>query len=256
MSGQPLSGRRIVVTRTRERAGGLVDLLHLLGAEVTVVPLITTVPLATPQEVQETAARISSHGGSPWVAFTSATAARLVINVLDPGVLDAFRIAAVGPATANALRDAGLEVLVMPDRHDAEGLARALVERGVGGADVWLPVAEGGREVLGAPLRAAGAAVHVQRLYRSEMPADGGSRLRSALARGADAITLTSGSTARHLVRALDGEALPPAVAIVCIGARTAAAARDSGLRVDAVAAEQSAEGLAEALSTHFSTLP
>ena len=48
---RPLAGRRILVTRTREQAEGLVDSLHAAGASVAVVPLITTVPIADPEAI-------------------------------------------------------------------------------------------------------------------------------------------------------------------------------------------------------------
>src|SRR5438067_962723 len=137
MSGPPLEGRRVLVTRTRERATGLVDRLHALGASVEIVPLLTTVPLATPDEIA---------------------------------------------AAAATLREAGR-------------------------------------------------------------------RLRAALTTGVDAITLTSGSTARHLAEALAGHRLESRVAIICIGRQTAAAARQAGLRVDGVAADPSADGIAAVLA-------
>jgi uroporphyrinogen-III synthase len=252
---KPLAGRRVLVTRTRERAEGLVDRLHRLGAEVVVVPLIATVPVATPDDVKEAQRRLSAASGERWLVFTSATAVRLVLGVLDAEALSAIRVAVVGEATAQAVRDAGLRVDLVPERYHADALAGALLAAGVRGATVWLPVAEGAREALPERLRQAGATVLVQRLYRSEMPPGAPDRLRHALAAGADAITLTSGSTARHLAQALEGAGLPGGVAVVCIGAQTAEVARSCGLRVDAVAADQSAAGLAATLSAHLATL-
>src|SRR5205085_7150067 len=100
-------------------------------------------------------------------------------------------------------------------------------DRGMGGATVWLPTAEAASLVLPERLTAAGAHVRVQHLYRSAMPSDAPRRLRSALGNGAEAITLTSGSTALHLVQALGGAALPSGLQVVCIGAQTAAAAAE-----------------------------
>ncbi len=252
----PLAGRCVVVTRTRERAGGLVDHLHALGARVLVVPLITTVPIASPDEVLSAARSVISAPGDRWAVFTSATAVRLVMNVLEPGELDGVSIGAVGPETARALGRAGVAVRVVPHRRSAGALAEALLGSGIGGATVWLPIAEGASDALGERLRREGATVRVTCLYRSEMPPVAAERLRYALDHGVDAITLTSGSTARNLVEALEGGSLAGEVAVVCIGDQTAAAARGLGLRVDAVAGEQSAAGIASALSAHFAALP
>jgi len=256
VSDRPLAGRHVVVTRTRERAAGLVDRLHALGADVSVVPLIATVPLAPPDAVKAVASEVKAGPGERWAVFTSATAVRLVTRVLDRIALQPFAIAALGRETAAALSAAGCVVSLVPDRHDGEGLADALVLRGVGGAAVWLPTAEGAGSVLPDRLRAAGAHVRVQAVYRSDMPAGAADRLQRVLRRGVDAIALTSGSTARHLVRALAGAELPARTVVVCIGPQTAAVARAAGLRVDLVAVEQSADGIASALSAHFATLP
>jgi uroporphyrinogen-III synthase len=244
-----LRGRTIMVTRTREQAEGLVDSLHERGATVVVVPLISTVPIARPEEIVSAAARTRAAPAPRWVAFTSATAARLVLGAAGADALSGVRIAAVGPATAAALRGAGLEPEVVAADHDASGLAAAMRTQAVEGATVWFPAAEGARDTLAEALRAAGAAVTVQAIYRSAMPDGAAGRVRAALAGGVDAITLTSGSTARHLAAALEGSPLPSGVRIVCIGDRTAADAITAGLPVHAVATESSAEGLVEALT-------
>ena len=252
----PLEGRRIVVTRAREQAEGLVDRLHALGATAVVVPLIATVPIATPDEISGVASQIGSSAEPRWAAFTSATAARLVLGAAGVELLSGMQVAAVGPATAAALVDAGVIVELVADDADASGLAAALKARGMAGAVVWFPSAEGASRALPAALGAAGATVWVQPIYQSVMPDAAPRRLRAALHDGIDAITLTSGSTARNLVTALGGELLPSGVLIVCIGEQTASAARDAGLPVHAVAAEPSAAGLAAALTGHLASQP
>ncbi len=246
---QPLGGRTIMVTRTREQAEGLVDRLHALGATVVVVPLIGTVPVARPEEIVSMAAWIRAAPAPRWIAFTSATAARLVLGAAGADALAGVLIAAIGPATAAALQAAGLPPGVVAAEHDASGLAVAMRAHAVEGATVWFPAAEGARETLPEALRAAGATVTVQHVYRSVMPEAAPQRVRAALAGGVDAITLTSGSTARHLAEALGGSPLPSDVLIVCIGDQTAADAVAAGLPVHAVATEASAEGLTNALT-------
>jgi len=240
----PLQGRRVLVTRTRERAAGLVDRLHACGAEAVVVPLIATVVIATPEAIAAEAARLASAQGARWAAFTSATAVRLVMGVVEPAAMAGVRLAAVGDETARALRERGHEPSLVPADASAAGLARALRERGAHGATVWFPAAEGAGPALERALSAAGARVWRQNVYRSEMPAGAPQRLWAALDRPVDAVTLTSGSTARNLLIALEGRALDPAVLIACIGETTARQARAAGLTNVAAAAEPSAEAL------------
>ena len=97
----------------------------------------------------------------------------------------------------------------------------------------------------------------VQLIYRSVMPAGAPDRVRAALAGGVDAITLTSGSTARNLAAgSRRRRGALRASAIVCIGEQTAAAARAAGLTVDAIAREASVEGLMAALTECLTPQP
>lgn len=245
----PLGGRRVLVTRTREQAEGLVDRLHDAGASVVVVPLITIMPIAGPDEIAQAAAEVSASPAPRWVAFTSATAVRLVLGATGASALAGMRIAAVGPSTATALQTEGATPDLVAGDHDAAGLAAAMLERGIAGATVWAPVAEAARGEFAQRLRNGGARVRVQHIYRSVMPVHAPEDLRAALGTGVDAITLTSGSTARHLVEALGSSPVPEGVVIVCIGEQTAAEARAAGLTVAAIAGEASAEGLVRALT-------
>jgi uroporphyrinogen-III synthase len=246
---EPLAGRRVLVTRTREQAEGLVDRLHAAGASVAVVPLITMVPIADPDAIARVAAEVVGAPPPQWVAFTSATAVRLVLGAAGVAALSGLLVAAVGPSTAAALEAEGAAVDLVPSKPDADGLAAAMLDRGMSGATVWFPVAEGSRGGFAESLRNGGASVIVQHIYRSVMPASAAQRLRAAFAGGIDAITLTSGSTARNLVEAMGADGLPPGVVIVCIGDQSAAEARASGLAVHAVAGVASVEGLVSALT-------
>jgi uroporphyrinogen-III synthase len=245
----PLAGRRVLVTRTRDQAEGLVDRLQAAGASVALVPLITTVPTADPEAIARAAAEVAGAPPPQWVAFTSATAVRLVVGAAGVAALAGLLVAAVGPSTAAALEAEGVAVDLVPSEHDADGLAAAMLERGMSGARVWFPSAEGARGKFAESLANGGASVTVQHIYRSVMPASAPQRLRVAFAGGLDAITLTSGSTARNLAIATGPDGLPPGVVIVCIGEQTAAEAREAGLAVHAVAGDASVEGLVSALT-------
>jgi uroporphyrinogen-III synthase len=252
----PLAGRRILVTRTREQAEGLVDRLHGLGASVVVVPLISTEPIATPDEIARVGREVRASASPRWVAFTSATAVRLVIGAAGVEALNGTLVAAVGPATALALTDAGVTSDLVASEHEGRGLAAAMLTRGMAGATVWFPAAEGASTALPDALTDGGATVIVQIIYRSVMPDVAPDRLRSALGTGIDAITLTSGSTARNLTAALGQTPLPAGILVVCIGEQTASEARAAGLTVDAVATEASADGLVAALTGRLAPQP
>jgi uroporphyrinogen-III synthase len=253
---QPLAGRRVLVTRTREQARGLVDLLHAAGASVVVVPLITTVPVADPDAIVRMAAEMRAAGAPRWVAFTSATAVRLVLGAAGIEAIADMLVAVVGPATAAALEEEGRRPDLIAGEHDAAGLAAAMLGRGIAGASVWFPVAEGANGAFTAALRGGRATVTEQHIYRSVMPESAPERLRAAVDGGIDAITLTSGSTARHLVEAVGLDGVPAGMPIVCLGEQTAAEARGAGLVVAAVARIASIDGLVDALSECLAPQP
>jgi uroporphyrinogen-III synthase len=244
----PLAGRRVLVTRTREQAAGLVDALHQRGADVVVVPMIATVVLAAPDAVAASFAELMAASPPRWAVFTSATAVRLVLGSLELDPQLSLSIAAVGPDTAGALERAGVKPDIVATPATAAGLAAALVAHGVSGADVWFPAAAGAGDLLQRRLEQAGAIVRRLDVYRSEMPAGTPALLEAALRRPIDAVTLTSGSTVDHLREALGRRRLPAGVVVACIGDQTAKAAATAGFGDIVVAAQPTAGALADAL--------
>jgi uroporphyrinogen III methyltransferase / synthase len=234
---RPLQGTRIAVTRPREHAGALAERLEQLGAGVAVVPLIAIEPL---EEDAEFAALVE-RGDHDWIVFTSANAVRAA----GPRLRDArARAAAVGPATAQALRDAGVEPAFSPDVYAALEIAAGLEP--LSGARVLLPQSEIAEPALADELRARGATVDAVDAYRT-VPRDATEGELEDL-RASDAVVLMSGSAARSLVQQGGaGSAL-----LVCIGPKTAEAAREAGLQVGLIAHEATSEGIIQALTSHF----
>ncbi len=144
----PLAGRRIVLTRPRERSGGLALALGRLGAEVFVFPAarVEPAPDGSPGAADLEAAldRLETFD---WIAFTSATGVevffdRLTARGLDARSLAGRRVAAIGPATARRLAARGVRADVVPAEFRGEALAAALAaaaghapERDRSGAD-------------------------------------------------------------------------------------------------------------------------
>src|SRR5207302_5163971 len=101
----PLRGRRIVVTRAREQAGELVRALEERGAEVVLAPTIRIEPLADLEPLRRALARLADYR---WTVFTSQNTVQVVLERLSawghsPSVFVQTRVAAIGPATADAL---------------------------------------------------------------------------------------------------------------------------------------------------------
>jgi uroporphyrinogen III methyltransferase/synthase len=233
----PLAGRRVAVTRPREHAGFLTGRLAELGAEVDVVPLISIEPVEQGGDFAELVER----GGHDWVVFTSANAVRAVGALLPAAKA---RFAAVGPVTGETLRELGLEPSFVPERFAAEEIAAGLEP--LEGARVLLPQSEIAESLLADELRARGASVDVVEAYRTVARRPPEAEIETL--RAAEAILLASGSAARSLAAL---ESIGDTV-VLCIGPKTAAVAREAGLEVALVADEATAEGMIEALVSHF----
>jgi uroporphyrinogen III methyltransferase / synthase len=244
----PLQGRRVVVTRPREQAGPLADALEQRGATVSVVPLVEIRPV---EDTRTLDAAIEELADYDWIVFTSANGVAAVGSRL-PGPLEWVLVAAVGPATADAVRALGTEPSFVPERFAAEEIAAGLGS--LAGARVLLPQADIADPGLADELRARGAIVDAIVVYRTvEIAPDMSGML--AL-RVADAIVLASPSAARSLAALASSVETIRGRLIVGIGPTTAAAARETGLPVGVVAPEATDEGIIRALTAHFEQSP
>lgn len=247
---RPLLGLRVLVTRARHQAGRLAEGLRALGADPVECAVIETAP---PLDWGPLDGAIAALERYRWVVFTSANGvealfARLALAGRDARALAGARIAAIGPATAEALVAHGVRADLVPAEYVAEALAQAMGD--VQGQRVLLPRADIARPALAAALRAAGAQVDEAVAYRTVRPEGLEERLRGALA-DVSVVAFTSSSTVRNLVEALGrGEAAQAlaGVAVACIGPVTAQTARELGLEPAVVAEEYTIDGLLEAL--------
>jgi uroporphyrinogen III methyltransferase/synthase len=256
--GVPLRGLTFLNTREAGQAQALTRPLKRLGARVIERPTIAFAPPDSWLPFDEALARLRP---GQWVVFTSAAAARFAMERLerlgrDAAALAGARIAAVGAGTAEALGRHGLQVALVPERYQAEGLLEALVPLLRPGEPVWHPRAEEARVVLEESLRNAGAELVVTPVYRTIVPPEGlGPVLRALRGGEIDWICFTSASSVRHFAEMLPADAgaaaragPPSGPRIACLGQITAGAAREIGFAVDVVPERQDIPGLVEAI--------
>ena len=232
---RPLHGRRVVVTRARAQASGLVARLRDLGAEVDECAVIRIEPLPGP---------VIDAAGYGLVCVTSPNAPRLLLERCggDARALAGATVAAIGPGTAAALREVGIVADVVAERSLAEGLLEAL-PADLQGMRALVARAEEARDTLPDGLRAAGAEVDVVPLYRTlaALPR------RPERMLSADAVAFTSSSTVRRFADALPESDLS-GVRGVSIGPVTSATARDLGVGIVAEASRHDVDGIIEIL--------
>ncbi len=254
---QPLFGRRIVVTRPRAQAGGFIDALRALGADVLACPTIAIVPPASWAPLDAALDELPRYD---WLVLTSVNGVamffdRLRARRLDVRALYRARVAAVGSETAAAIAARGLLVDVVPEEFRAEAVAEAMIAGGVDGARVLLPRAAVAREVLPAMLRDAGALVDEVPAYETVPAPVDRDELRALLAaRAVDLVTFTSSSTVRTFVALLgdDAASLLADLPAGCIGPITADTARAAGMPVVLQPATYTIAALTEAIVAHF----
>ncbi len=203
---------RIVVTRPEGQERDLVARLARLGHDVVHCPLIAIEPLG------DDPIDVSAYD---WVVVTSANGARELLRRAT-GTMP--RLAAIGPATAQALGGADL----VPAVATQEGL---LAELPRPAGRVLFAAAEGARSLLPSTLGADVVTLyHTRELRPTDLPP-------------ADVYILASASSARAL------GALATGLPVVSIGPETSHAARQAGLDVVAEADEHSSAGLAAAVA-------
>ena len=247
---RPLSGKRIVVTRTRKQVGALSSQLRALGADVFELPTIRIEP---PTDLREFAELVQDAHGYDWIIFTSPNGVDAFFKIFyklydDAREIGAAKIAAIGPATAQRVTDFRLHVDLQPEEFVAEAVVRAFEKQGgVENLRILLARAEKARDVLPKQLSSLGAIVDEGFAYRTvpETRDITGAR-RRLLDEGADLITFTSSSTVENFLAL--GLAWPKRMQVASIGPVTSKTARDHGLKVDVEARRHDIEGLVEAV--------
>jgi len=254
VSELPLARRTILVTRAWRQAGRLSEELRAWGASVLEIPAIEIVPPESYAALDAALANLSQY---QWLIVTSANGAqalreRMGALGIDAGAHAHLQIAAVGSPTAQALRDAGLTVAVTPREYVAESLLEALGER-TRGERVLLARAAVARDVIPDALRAQGATVDLVDAYRTVIPAQSVTAIRTVFGPGGlppDAATFTSSSTVTNFFALLReaGVGVPAGMKAVSIGPITSATLREHGWEPAAEADPHDLGGLVEAV--------
>lgn len=204
---------RVIVTRPRDQAGPLVARLEGLGHEVLECPLI---------QIERTSDDPVDGNGYDWVVVTSPNGA----DELARRGRNLPQIAAVGPGTAERLREHGLEPSFVARVSSQDGL---LAEFPRPAGRVLFAAAEGARKRPIDELGADFVPLYRTRLLQPELPAG-------------DVVVLASGSAARAYAQV--GGATPA----VTIGPETSRVAEQVGLIVAAEALTHDLDGVVAAV--------
>jgi uroporphyrinogen-III synthase len=257
----PLQGKRVVVTRAEEQSKALLQALREKGAVPLLAPMVAFAPPDLPDLVDEAIRAMESYD---WVFLTSQNAVRALqerCEFLDIPLGEAARkskIAAVGPATAEAAKDAGLKLEYVAVKHQGMALAEELAEK-IKGKSVLLPRSDRANPELMERLEELGARAREIVAYKTVPPGEKAlANAEAILKESANAVLFFSPSAVNHLQEMLGNEKfleLSRSALFVAIGPVTEAALRRSKVERVKVAVDAKVDAVVEALTEHFSAV-
>ncbi len=256
----PLHGRRILVTRAAEQAAGVSEQLKQRGAVVVECP---TIQLAPPEQWDELDAAINNLSTVDWLILTSVNGVRFFFGRMQElgfelTTLHGCKTCAVGPKTAEALAELGIQPDLVPEQFTGEGLVAAFKEIELQGRRVLFPKADGARDLIPEQLRTMGALLADPVAYRTIMPERLPEQALEALQHHQlDAVIFSSPSTVKNLAALTDGAAelsgMLEGVCIASIGPVTSKACRELGLTVTVEPHQATFASLLDELGRYFS---
>ena len=254
-----LEGKRIIVTRAKRQSEPLMERLREKGALPVFAPMVE---FAAPDNLAVVDEAIQRMHDYDWVFLTSQNAVRVleeraeVLRVSLPRAAAKSKIAAVGPATAEAIRNAGLRVDYIAERHQGVALAEELRED-IRGKVVLLPRGDRGNPELVRMLEESGARVTEVLAYKTVRPDERTLDLaRGSLAERADAVLFFSPSAVEHLRETLGNERfleLSRLALFVAVGPVTEQALRNASVARVRISDDTTVGAVLQVLTNYFS---
>ncbi|MCL4536198.1 MAG: uroporphyrinogen-III C-methyltransferase [Nitrospirae bacterium] len=253
---KPLFGQRILITREYTKD---YEPLEDLGAEIFGFQTIEIAPPESYKELDESIDKVETYN---WIIFTSANGfkyfmQRLLDKNKDLRDLRGIKICAIGTKTAEAIRNYGIKVDLIPEEFNAEGLIETFI-KGQGsrvkgqelkGIKILLPRAEVAREVFPQKVRELGGEIDTPAAYRAIKPEKHGKRLKRFLKEGRISVaTFTSAATFNNFVDIMGDDAIEilKDVTIAVIGPVTAKAIEKAGLKVSIMPKEATIKAMVD----------
>ena len=253
-----LQGKRVVVTRSAEQSRELVRALQDAGAVPVVLPMVAFAPPDDTTALDQVLRALSQFD---WIFLTSQNALRALQERCHaqhlelPSAFGSARLAAVGPATAEAAASAGIEVSYIATKHHGVALAEELAAE-VKGKRVFLPRSDRANPDLVELLNRHGAIVSEVVAYKTVAPDQAVlSDARAALRQPVDAILFFSPSAVHHLQDILGNEKvleLSRQAGFAAIGSITASALHRANVQRVLLAEDTTVKSIVRALENHF----
>ena len=254
LEDQPLSGKRIVVAEAQLPAGDLSKQLLALGADVIELP---TVRIEPPSDLRAFAELVQDAHTYDWIVFTNPNGVSAFFDLFyklydDAREIGGARIMAIGPGTAQRIKDFHLKVEMQLEEFSTESIVHEFCKQGsLENLRILLARGERAQDLLPRKLSALGAIVDEGFAYRTvpETRDETGARSR-LLEKGAHLITFTSSETVEEFLAL--GLPWPAGMQVASIGPAISATARDRGLKVAIEARRHDIPGLVGAIRKYL----
>lgn len=266
----PLKGRVIAITRPIGQAQEAGELIHQKGGVPYYIPAIEIKGLSNPEPMKKFIAELSS-GKVDYVILMSTNGVRFLFSAADEvkqtkqlheGLAKSCVIA-VGPKTAEVMKEYSVQVDMIPQKYSSEGLLEALKDVGIMDKVFRIPRTSNASPTLTDELRARGADVEEIYIYESALPIDEALKTKffEDLTGGRiDAILFGSGLSAKNIFRMLTEKSpmdelrriLSERVTVVAIGPTTAESLKELGVKVDVTPVDYLFDNALDALGDYW----
>lgn len=244
----PLKGKKIVVTRPKERAGSLCHKLKSLGADVIEYPCIETISLMDNDLTKKVVEKINEHN---IIAFTSPSGVKIFFEALkkigkDLRVFGNKKIAVIGSATGEEIEKYGIIPDFLPLTYDGKNLGKLIAENANNEKVLLLRAREGSREITD-ELKASNICYEDMAIYYTDYIGDTASEYYENIKNGAvDFVTFTSASTVKAFNKLFNSKEYY--FTALCIGEKTGKEAEALGIKT-IVSPEATIDSMVETLA-------
>lgn len=260
---KPITGKRIVVTRSRTQASELSRALHEKGAVVEEFPTIDISPVDDLSRLDTSLQELHRYS---WIIFTSVNGVELFFRRLfdgktteagnaerDSRALAGVKIAVIGSATAEAVRKYGVVPDLVPRQFTSVGIIEAFDTYNIAitGQSILLPGSEIAGDYLPEKLKEMGADVESVPVYRNRKPDYSAEQVKALMRPLPHLVTFTSSSTVTHFVEIINGAGMADLLYRIrgaSIGPVTSDTAKELGIPVAVEAGMHTIEGLVHSI--------
>lgn len=266
----PLKGRVVAITRPAGQAEEAGELIRAKGGIAYYIPAIEIKGLSNPEPVKKLIAELSA-GAVDYVILMSTNGVKYLFSAADEikqtrqlheGLQGAFVIA-VGPKTAEAMKQYNVRVDMVPPKYSSEGLLEALQDKDIKGKVIRIPRTSNASPTLSEQLRVRGADVAEIYVYESGLPVDEALKAKfydDLIGGRINSVLFGSGLSAKNIFKMLTERAsmeqlrkvFAEKVTVVAIGPTTAEALRELNVKVDVIPADYLFDAALDALAAHW----